>query len=77
MMYVNNLKCMSCLFNAPFLQLFVIRELNSGICVDAFVGRTNPFICDELHINGTEAASFAEYLQRTIDNNMGNIYYLK
>ena len=44
--------------------------------MDAFVGRTNPFICDELHINRTAAASFAEYLQRTIDNNMGKIYYI-
>ena len=58
-------------------QLFVGRELDSQICVDAFVGRTNTFICDELHINGTAAAGFAEDLRRTIDNSMGRINYLK
>ena len=40
------------------------------------MGRTNPFICDELHLNGIESACFAEELQRTIDNIMDNINYV-
>ena len=63
------------IFFSSNVKHFLILFLMFCICVDAFVGIRNPFICDELHINGTEAAEFAEYLQRTIDNNMGNIYY--
>ena len=52
---------MSRLFNALVQQLFAVRKLDSYICVDIFVGRTQ---------NGTGASDFAEDLQRTIDNSM-------
>ena len=59
MIYVNDLNCMSRLLNEP----------------DVFVGRANPFICDELNLNGIPAAGFAEELYRMFDSSMGNISY--
>ena len=39
-----------------------------------FVGRANPFICDELNLNGIAAAGFAEELYRMFDSS--NISYM-
>ena len=72
MMYVS----MSRKFNALVQPLCVGRQLYSYICGDAFVGRANPFICDELHLNGIAGRGYVEELQWKIDNSKGSISYL-
>ena len=73
MIYVIDLKCMSRLFTADMCGGGTL------VFVDLwgfFLGRADPFICDEIHINEIEAADFAEELQITIHNIIGSNSYL-